>query len=407
MRVKKFRARTAAEAAEQVKREWGPDALILQARRVRAFRWWSFWRPVWMVEVTAALAEAPPGRPHAPAVMSRPDAADPPAPPDPPAALRACPDPAASPADGGPAPAPGGDTPAGPGDLEADVKQMKELVGHIWRQVRSAQEQAAAGPAPALPLYPETLDPIYRALLEREVEPALARCLTDLLLERAAGKGTGLLRQEAAAAIERLLGPARPIETGTGGRVVAFVGPTGVGKTTTLAKLAAHFALRERRRVCLVTLDTFRVGAVDQLRTYAQISGLPCLVAATPEEFASLLERAPEYDLVLVDTAGRSHHDEMRMTELEGFLSARRPDEVHLVISATSRYSDALEVLDRYRGPGFDKLLFTKLDETRHHGLILNVAVVAQRPLSYVTTGQQVPEDIAVARPGDLAKLLV
>lgn len=392
MRVKKFRGRTVAEAAEQVKREWGPDALILQARKVRAFRWWSFWRPVWVVEVTAARAEgAPPAAPEPSpsAAPAAPEAARP-SPPAPPA-------PEEAPSAAGPA-----------GDLEADVRQMKELVGHIWRQVKAAQEQAAAGlPGPALPLYPETLDPIYRALVEREVEPALARCLTDLLLEGAAGKGTGLLRQEAAAAIERLLGPARPIETGTAGRVIAFVGPTGVGKTTTLAKLAAHFALRERRRVCLLTLDTFRVGAVDQLRTYAQISGLPCLVAATPAEFASLLERAPEYDLVLVDTAGRSHHDEMRMSELAGFLAARRPDEIHLVVSATSRYSDALEVLDRYREAGFDKLLFTKLDETRHHGLILNVAVVAQRPLSYVTTGQQVPEDIAVARAGDLAKLLV
>ncbi len=380
MRIRKFRGRTVAEVVEQVKREWGPDALILQARRVRSPRWWAFWRPAWEIEVTAARAEgvapSPPAAPTAPADGPPPATAPP------------------------PAAAAGSEGNGRRQELEEDLRQMKEMVGFIWRQLQQA-------PAAEPPLYPESLEPVYRSLVEREVEPSLARCLADLLLEGAAGKGTGLLRQEAVAAIERLLGPARPIDPARS-QVVALVGPTGAGKTTTLAKLAAHFALRERRRVCLVTIDTFRLGAADQLRSYAQIAGLPCLVASSPSELAAILDRAGSaYDLVLIDTAGRSHYDEPRMAELAEFWAARRPDEVHLVISATSRYSDGLEILDRYREVGFDRLLFTKLDETRRHGLILNLAVVAQRPLSYVTTGQQVPEDIAIARPGDLAKLLV
>lgn len=399
MKIKRFRGRTVAEVVERVKREWGPDALILQARRVRSRRRWPFWRPVWEFEVTAAWEEAapasPPPRGGGPAAGGGPHR-DPAA--DAPAGLR----------DGGPSPAAAsGEAGHGlPAGLEDEVRQMKELIGIIWRQLQ-AREGERQGPEAGPPLYPEALEPVYRSLVEREVEPSLARCLADLLLEGAEGKGPGLLRQEAIAAIERLLGPAQPVDPERA-RVVALVGPTGAGKTTTLAKLAAHFSLRERRRVCLITVDTFRVGALDQLRAYAAIAGLPCWVAGSPPELASLLDRAcAAHDLVLIDTAGRSHHDELRMSELAAFWAVRRPDEIHLVVSATTRYSDGLEIVDRYRQVGFDRLLFTKLDETRRHGLILNLSVVAQRPLSYVTTGQQVPEDIAVARPGDLAKLLV
>lgn len=423
MKIKRFRGRTIAEVVERVKREWGPDALILQSRRVRVARWLFFWRPAWQIEVTAAHAEGdlPPGSAPSSSPLEGDKSADAvegfARPITPSAAIGAYravgevlrgtePSQAASEVaptiEATPVVNASPDLPG----IEADVRQMKELVACIWQQVQlagPAAEQAASDP----PLYPPELDPLYQALLKNEVEPSLARCLTDSMLDSSARKGAGLLRQECGAAIERLLGPGRPIELNGKGKVVALVGPTGVGKTTTLAKLAAHFALTEGKRVALVTIDTFRVGAVDQLRTYAQITGLSCYVANTPEEFEAILGRLAEWDLVLVDTAGRSHRDEPRMSELVRFWAVRRPDEIHLVISATARYSDALEILDRYRGIGFDKLLFTKLDETCHHGLILNVAVVVQRPMSYITTGQQVPEDIAAVRAGDLAKLLI
>lgn len=425
MRIKKFRGRSIAEVVEQVRRECGPDALILQSRRVRAARWLPFRRSSWLVEVTAAHAEGGGLPGHAP----------PPAPPDggaspgpgggfarlipPGAAIGAYRAAGAEPpgeSAGGEASrttgsatavvsSPGPAAPSLPG-IEADVKQMKELVSCIWQQVQvgvPVMERETGIP----PLYPPGVEPIYRALLGKEVEPSLARCLCDSLLDTAAGKGPGLLRQECGAAVERLLGPACPIELNGRGKVVALAGPTGVGKTTTLAKLAAQFALNEGKRVAFITVDTFRVAAVEQLRTYAEIAEVPCYVARTPEEFAAILGRLAGLDLILVDTAGRSHRDEPRMSELARFWEARRPDEIHLVISATARYSDALEILDRYRAVGFDRLLFTKLDETRHHGLILNASVVARRPLSYITTGQQVPEDIALARAGDLAKLIV
>lgn len=401
MEVRKFRAPTLAEAVDQVKRELGADALIVQTRRVRPGGLAGLLGRRWQVEVTAAggarRAEGGAGADGAAAAGAgarargglRAEGCSPPGAVLPPRGVAlAAPESAAA---------------QGAADeLLAEVQRLGELLGCLWRQ---AQEERR-GPAVDLPMYPGAIEPIFRALVEGEVEMTLVRHICDSLVDRHEGKGEGLLRQEARAAIERLLGPARPVVPG-GGRAVALVGPTGVGKTTTVAKLAARFALQEGKSVALVTVDTFRVGAVDQLRSYAEIAGLPCFVAATPEELAALRPRLAGYDLVLIDTAGRSHRDEMRMGELAAFWSAWRPDEIHLVLSATARYSDALEVLGRYGRAGFDRLIFTKLDETCRYGLLLNAAVAAQRPVSYVTTGQRVPEDLAVARAGNLAKLLV
>lgn len=396
MRVKKYTGATLAEAVERVKLDMGPEALILQTRWVRAPGWKGWFRRRAGVEVTAAVAgdELPaagpavgPERSFTPrAAVERLD----------PGRLETA---AAAPAGGGAVVTAVADIP-----LAADVQQVKELVGAIWRQVQATRDEPETA---APPMYPQVLEPVYQALLRNDVAPSLARCVTDALLENCEGKGEGLIRQEAYGIVERLLGPARPIELNGRCRVVALVGPTGVGKTTTLAKLAAHHALVAGKRVAMVTLDTVRVGAIEQLRTYAEITGLPSYVATSPAEMAEILERLQDFDLVLLDTAGRNPRDEMRMSELERFWAARRPDEVHLVLSATTRYADALEIVERYRGPGFDRLLFTKLDETSHHGLLLNLAVAAQRPLSYVTTGQNVPEDIAAARAGDLAKLIL
>lgn len=374
MDVMRFVGSSVAEAVAEVKRKLGPDAVILGTRNVRGKGVWDAVRRCRLVEITAATpAEAAARLPASPAPVQL-----------------------ASPA------------PVDTG-LRAEMQQVKEMIGCIWRRVDASPDHGPGGAD--IPMYPENVERVYRSLLESEVEVSLARCIADRLLDTAEGKGSGLIKQEARAAIERLLGPAQPIEIGRGaaggGRVVAFVGPTGVGKTTTVAKLAAHFALREGKRVALVTIDTFRVGAVDQLREYARIADLPCYVATSPPELGAILKRLSDHDLILVDTAGRSHRDEPRMAELKGFWSERRPDEIHLVVSATSRYADVLDVIHRYREPGFDRLIFTKLDETGRHGLILNVAPGVAAPLSYVTTGQQVPEDIAVARPGDLAKLMV
>lgn len=217
------------------------------------------------------------------------------------------------------------------------------------------------------------------------------------------------VRIQLAAAIERMLPTAGPIEItlGRAPKVVALVGPTGVGKTTTIAKLAANLCLREGRRVGLVTIDTYRIAAVEQLRTYAQIIDVPLEVAGAPDELEQALARMSDRDVVLIDTAGRSQRDGRSVRELQKFFETARPDEIHLVLSST--YSKAVlnETIDQFSRLGTDRIILTKLDEAMGFGVILSCLQKTTAKLSYVTTGQDVPEDIRIGEGRALAELIL
>lgn len=191
------------------------------------------------------------------------------------------------------------------------------------------------------------------------------------------------------------------------GRVVAVVGPTGVGKTTTLAKLAAQYGLLENRRVALLTVDTYRVAAVEQLRTFADIMSLPIEVASTAAEARAKLWSLGGQELVLVDTAGRSQHATERIDELCELMRSLEPDEIHLVVSATTKSEDLLAIYEEFRRLGPTRLIATKLDETRTYGGLLALARASRLPISYLTHGQKVPEDMAVANVPRLVELIL
>ncbi len=190
-------------------------------------------------------------------------------------------------------------------------------------------------------------------------------------------------------------------------KAVIFTGPTGVGKTTTIAKLAAHYRLKEKRSVALITLDTYRVAAVEQLRMYAQVLGVSMDVALTKREAVECIKRRSKTELLLIDTAGRSPRDEAGMQELRELIAVDHPLETHLVLSATTKEQDLRDGWARYAALPVDRLLFTKLDETTGFGGLADLALSTGVPLSYFSTGQRVPEDIEVARPERVADLVL
>jgi flagellar biosynthesis protein FlhF len=186
-------------------------------------------------------------------------------------------------------------------------------------------------------------------------------------------------------------------------RIKAFIGPTGVGKTTTLAKLAAHYCLNKKMKVGLITTDTYRIAATEQLKIYAKIMGLPLAVASDAENFSHSLRTFADRDMILVDTPGRSHLDERCLKTLKSILSENVETFLLLTPMASKEY--LLEAADRFRIFNYDRLILTKLDECSIFGTLLDVLETIGKPVSYMTTGQNVPNDIAKADPERLAKL--
>lgn len=177
------------------------------------------------------------------------------------------------------------------------------------------------------------------------------------------------------------------------GRVI-LIGPTGVGKTTTIAKLAGRLALAEKKKVGLLTVDTYRIGAVDQLKTYADILNLPFRVVISIKDMEAAIDSMKDCDVILIDTTGRSSKNSMQISELRAFVEKADPSSVHLVISCTTKEKDIVAITEGFRELNYNNVIITKLDETTTYGSILNILEYARKPLSFVTTGQNVPDDL-------------
>ncbi len=196
-------------------------------------------------------------------------------------------------------------------------------------------------------------------------------------------------------------------EAGNSPKVAVLIGPTGVGKTTTVAKLAAQYHFKKERNVGLITIDAYRIAAVEQLKTYAQIMSIPLKVALTPEQLWKCIDDYGDMDVILVDTPGRSHLNMREVRAIEEFLEAAQPADTHLLISASTKDNDAHTVLETFAPDYVQKYIFTKLDETSSFGVILNLCSKLKKPISYFTMGQNVPDDIRMADLEYLADLFV
>ncbi|MBU5611503.1 flagellar biosynthesis protein FlhF [Geomonas azotofigens] len=273
-------------------------------------------------------------------------------------------------------------------------------------------------PAPALKLVKAAgkasdedllLERLAEELRGEDVGPVAVQTLTESV-RAAAEEGVSLdelrsLMAENLAGMVKCSGSLRIKKNGP--RIVAVVGPTGVGKTTTIAKIAAMYALNRRVSVAMVTMDNFRVGAVEQLKTYAKIMDLPLEVAGNSQELSRALAVHSDKDLILIDTAGRSPKDADRLDELKGYLESQTGIDVYLCLSATTRSREIDEIIATFGTLPVTKLLFTKLDESRTFGCIVDTCLKHRIPLSYFSTGQKVPEDIEVATSRKLAAMVV
>ena len=261
---------------------------------------------------------------------------------------------------------------------------------------------------------PQHLFPHYLTLIESDVDEAIARELIQQLKrhspaaksteEEQASKTTALLT----ALLEQRIPCDREIVPATGRRQIAMVvGPTGVGKTTTLAKLAGRFGVEEGCRIGLITVDTYRVAAVEQLKTYAEIIDLPMRIVGNPAEMQEALDAFAKCDLVLIDTAGRSPHDDRKLAELKQLVDAACPDHIYLVLSLASGANVLRTAAERFAAIQPTSLIFTKLDEATGCGGLLSASRDIGLPVSYFTTGQEVPRDIEPANPCRAARLIV
>lgn len=193
-------------------------------------------------------------------------------------------------------------------------------------------------------------------------------------------------------------------------KVVFFIGPTGVGKTTTLAKIASKFHVEGNKKIVMLTADTYRIAAAEQLRTYANILGVPFNIIYSPEELESALEQYSNYDFILVDTAGHSHKNKEQTEDIEKLVTCLDENidkEIYLVISAATKYSDLIKIVDTYNTITDYNIIFTKLDETTSLGNILNIKMYSGKDLAYVTSGQNVPDDIEIFDAQGLVKQLL
>ena len=253
---------------------------------------------------------------------------------------------------------------------------------------------------------------VYNTLLKNEVhERYINQVLDEVEKFIRPGNNVDFILPNIYQKLVLKFGQPKTIElTGKKPNVVFFIGPTGVGKTTTIAKIASKYKVEYNRKVAFITADTYRIAATEQLRVYANILDAPMSIVYSVEDINEAIEKYQDYDLIFVDTAGFSHKNEQQRSDTKRLLNGITMEcqkDVYLVLSATTKYNDLMDIVDVYNGIASYKLIFTKLDETSSYGNLLNIKLYADADLSYVTIGQNVPDDIEVFDTQKIVKQLL
>ncbi len=311
---------------------------------------------------------------------------------------------------------------AKPAARESELDAISEFVGRVLKrggaegQTVASAAATSAATSPTTPSRPRSIEAAHAHLLEQELDSDLAARIINDVAKQFAGASSQPSDADVRHALEQRLVAILPSDDedpfamapgANGARRIAFVGPTGVGKTTTLAKIAAQLKLKRGLRVGIVAADTYRIAAVDQLRTYAEILGLPVEVASSPKDAARACASLSDVDVILIDTAGRSQNDHMKISELRAFLASAAPDETHLVLSATASARTLARAAETFGAVGVNRIVLTKLDEAATFGTLVSLVERLGKRVSFFTQGQEVPDHIEIARSRRLAALIL
>lgn len=365
MQVKRYIAVDAYEAMNKVKAELGMDAVILNTRKIRRKGFKGlFLKP--FVEIVAAVEEKPAAEKKSPMMAQL--------------TLSSKDDP--------------------------KLRELEERISLIDKMMKTYMFPGRSGDTLSI-LYPSAVQQLYKRLLEQDVDETYAR-LISAQVNKLIMDNNIAVEEAALDVITACFGKSFPISITPGNRkIVIFTGSTGIGKTTTLAKLAAIYTLQHKKRVGLITTDTYRIGAAEQLQVYADLLNIPLKIIYTPEEIHVPLKEYADRDLILIDTSGKSSKDLEHQEDIKRLIAESKADEVFLVISATTSYKSCKAILEGYKSLDNYQLILTKLDEAENLGLLLNARLLFAKPIAYITNGQSVPNDIAIGGPRQLAEMLM
>ena len=386
MIIKKYEAQTEKEAILMAKNELGKDAIVMNIKTVKPRGIYRFFRKP-AVEVTAAVDDAPQKetKPDMDKLLSK-------------SMLKTVSQPVQEKM---PELAEVKET-----AIEKKLNNLQNLLEKQLNSVSAEEEKEEE-----LSQNDEYLLLIFRQLVDNEVDETYAKQIVDEI--RNSLKKDSPVDHILTNVYQKLvlkLGEPKFIDLqNTEKKFIFFIGPTGVGKTTTIAKIASHLKLQENAKIALITSDTYRIAAVEQLRTYASILGVPLSVVYTKEELEEEKQKYKDYDLVLIDTAGRSHRNEEQKHDLLDLINTVEEErrDVFLVLSSTTKYKDLIRITETYKVIDDFGIIFTKLDETTCIGNILNIKLLTNAPLSYTTWGQNVPDDFGCMDAQNIAKKLL
>ncbi|MFC4557134.1 flagellar biosynthesis protein FlhF [Virgibacillus kekensis] len=362
MKVKKFVAPTMPEAMNRIRKELGSEAVILNSKEIYQGGFLGMFKKR-NIEVIAAL-DPQPGPPPAKQEPVKTQV---------------------------PAKNPGNDDNQ---HILNEIRQLKQVV-----ELQSKQNPTG---------YSADFQVMYNYLTSQEVDEGLARDLIDSISEdRDSPKPEGNLLAGVKNELKKRLAEL-PFQGVTYDKqILQFVGPTGVGKTTTIAKVAAESMLKDNKKVAFITADTYRIAAIEQLKTYSKILDVPLEVAYSIEDYKSAVKKFESYDLILVDTAGRNFRDERYIKELQESISFHNDIETYLVLSLTAKPKDILDIYEQFQHLDIREVIFTKTDETTQYGSILNITLLKNVGVAYMTNGQDVPDDIIHPSPEIITDYIV